>query len=194
MVILVICKIVFYLYNIINKMENENVKFREFNRTIDDPCNIQQRNDGNDKKMKFVTTNHVDLINAKADMNFFGMTVKDHLFVPSDKMDIYSELIQGQTGNIMTNCNTTNEYGQLPFPTTPSRYQLYHGDVDKENEIRYNNIETNRNTCNPRDDTYYTRYFSLFNNESGIPLPNALQSVETKDMGPRGGAATRFSQ
>jgi hypothetical protein len=165
---------------------------REFNKTIDDPCAIQQRNQDNAKKLKFVTTNHKDLLEAKESLNFFGMTIKDQLFVPSEQMDVFSELRQGKSGNILTNCNTKNEYGQLPFPTMPSRYQLQHGDINKEDSIRYAMLEANRKTCNPKDTDYFERSFYIFDDKAGIENPNALKSVQPPELGPRGGVSTRF--
>jgi hypothetical protein len=169
------------------------VNWREFKKTIDDPCAIQQRNQDNTKKLKFITTNHRDLLDGKENLNFYGMTVKDKLFVPSDKMDVYSELRQGKSGNILTNCNVKNEFGQLPFPTMPSRYQLHHGDVDKEDSMRFALLEANRKTCNPSDAKYFERYFYIFDDKLGVETPNALKSVQTHTMGPRGGLSTRFA-
>ena len=171
----------------------QQVNWREFNKTIDDPCAIQQRNDNNNKKLKFVTTNHVDLLEAKDTLNFYGMTIKDTLFVPGENMDSDSYLRLGEKGNILTNCNTKNEYGQLPLPTMPSRYQLYHGDVNIEDSLRNNNLENNRKTCNPSSSEYFNRHFFLFDDKNGIETPNAAKSVETQDFGPRGGTSTRFT-
>lgn len=173
--------------------ELQSVNWREFNKPIDDPCAIQQRTEDNNKKLKFITTNHRDLLDAKDSLNFYGMTVKDQLFVPADQMDTFSELRQGKSGNILTNCNVKNEYGQLPFPTMPSRYQLYHGDVDKEASMRYALLEANRRTCNPNDTQYFQRHFYIFDDKIGIESPNALNSVQTPEMGPRGGIGTRFA-
>ena len=50
--------ILYMLYNSnFDDSEFQNVKKREFNRTIDDPCAIQQRVHDNGKKLKFITTN-----------------------------------------------------------------------------------------------------------------------------------------
>lgn len=166
----------------------QEVKFREFNKTIDDPCAIQQRNNDNSKKLKFVTTNHIDLLEAKDKLNFFGMTIKDKLFVPAEHMDEDSNLRYGETGGILTNCNVRHGFGQLPFPTMPSRYQLAHGDVEIEDSMR-NLLEANKKSCNPHDMEYYKRSFYLFNKEDE-PIP--IKSVEEKSFGPRGGVPSRF--
>lgn len=177
------------LYN--SNFDDEKFKAaqnHEFNRVIDDPCFIQQQTEDNSKKLKFVTTNHLDLIDAKANLNFFGMTMRDQLFVPSEQIDTFSLLRQGQTGNVVTNCNIRNEYGQLPFPTMPSKYQTAHGDVDKESILTTSNYEINRKTCNPRDNSFFNRSFYIFEN---VEVPNALNSVES-DL--RCGVSTRFSK
>jgi len=163
----------------------------EFNRTIDDPCATQQRLLDNNKKLKFVTTNFRDLLDAKEQLNFYGMTIKDKLFVPAEEMDKDSKLKYGETGGIITNCKTKHGFGQLPFPTLPSRYQLYHGDVDIEDSIR-NLSDNTKNACNPRDTEYYKRHFYLFDDSQGIETPDAIKSIETPDFGPRGGVSTRF--
>lgn len=162
----------------------------EYNRTMDDPCAIVQRNNDNGKKLKFITTNHADLIQAKDSLNFFGMSIKDSLFVPSNKMDEDSSLRMGGKGGVMTNCNTVNSFGALPLPTAPSMYQLFHGDVEKEDAMRYN-IESNRKSCIPTETTFFDRSFYIF---KGIEEPSPIKSVETSTFGPRGGASTRFVQ
>lgn len=176
------------LYN--SNFKQSTQTSREFNRTIDDPCFIQQQSQDNSKKLKFVTTNHLDLLNAKNDLNFYGISIKNQLFVPSENIDQFSSLRQGQSGNIITNCNIKNEYGQLPFPTMPSKYQTSHGDINQETILTKSNYVVNRKTCNPKDTAYYNRSFYLFEN---VEAPNALKSVETSQMGPRGGISTRFS-
>jgi len=164
---------------------------REFNRTIDDPCATQQRTDDNNKKLKFVTTNFRDLIEAKEKLNFYGMTIKDKLFVPSEEMDKDSQLKYGETGGIITNCKTKSGFGPLPFPTMPSRYQLYHGDVDIEDSMR-NLSDNTKNSCDPRDTEFYKRHFYVFDDNQGIETPDATKSIETIDFGARGGISTRF--
>jgi len=165
------------------------VNVREFNRTIDDPCAIQQRTDDNSKKIKYITTNHVDLLQAKEKLNFYGMTIRDQLFVPSENMDQDSFLRYGKTGGIITNPNIKNEFGQLPFPTMPAKYQTAHGNFDIEGSMRTPLTETNKQSCNPRDIDFYKRSFTLF---EGIEKPDPLKSVETDSFGPRGGINTRF--
>lgn len=167
---------------------------RDFTRTISDPCYMQQEQLENSKKLKFVTTNHIDLLEAKEKLNFYGMTIKDKLFVPAENMDENSFLRYGKTGGILTNPNIKNEYGQLPFPTVPSKYQLAHGDVDKEDSMRFL-IESNRKSCHPTEKEFHNRYFYLFDDKRGVETPNPLNSVESPMVfGPRGGISSRFSQ
>jgi hypothetical protein len=161
---------------------------REFNKTIDDPCAIQQRNDDNNKKLKFITTNHRDLLDGKKDLNFFGMTLKDSLFVPADQIDRDSTLRLGEGGNVITKNNVRQGFGPLPMPTMPGRYQMYHGNVQTEDSMR-NQLQANRKSCNPRDTGYHNRSFYIFDDSKGIETPNATRSVED---GPRGGVSTRF--
>jgi hypothetical protein len=162
--------------------------YREQNKTIDDPCAIQQRTEDNEKKLKFVTTNFRDLIDAKKNLNFYGMTIKDSLFVPADQMDKDSALRQGEAGGVLTQCNTKNGFGALPLPTMPSRFQMYHGDVAVEDSMR-NILNTNRKSCNPKASEFYNRSFYIFDH---VEVPDASKSVETDAFGPRGGASTRF--
>lgn len=169
--------------------EKEN--YREYNKTSDDPCAIRQKDKANQKRLKFVTTNHADLLEAKDKLNFFGMTIKDKLFVPSDKIDIYSDLKNGKNGEILSNCNVKYGIGQLPIPTLPSRYQLSHGDIVIEDSMR-NFFDGLKKSCNPKDTEYHNRSFYIFNDQYGIEKPDASKSVETKEMDPRGGVSTRF--
>jgi|UniRef100_A0A6C0DXC5 hypothetical protein len=177
--------------NLVNT-EFEKVNFRENNRTLDDPCAIQQRDGDNGKKLKYMTSTFRELIEAKDNLNYFGMTMRDQLFVPSEKVDKYSEMLNGKSGNLLTQCNTRNGFGQLPFPTMPSKYQLSRGDVQIEDSMK-NLIEVNKNSCNPRDDDFYSRYFYIFDDKQGIDTPDALKSVEIDDFGKRGGINTRFT-
>jgi hypothetical protein len=167
------------------------MSFREFNRTIDDPCAMQQRNDDNAKKLKFITTNYADLIEAKDTLNFYGMTMVDQLFVPADKIDTYSQLIEGKSGNIMTHEKARIGLGQLPLPTTPARYQIAHGDVTIEDGMR-NQWGRDRASCNPKDTHFYDHSFYIFDDKAGIETPNPVKSVEPQDFGPRGGVSTRY--
>jgi hypothetical protein len=151
-----------------------NQKPREFNKLRDDECDIKQRNFSNDKALKFVTTTFKDLIDAKQTKNFFGIDIKDQLFTPANLMDDESKLKMGVSGGQLTNCRVRHELGELPLPTMPARYQLYHGDVSVEDSMR-NFVGTNKKSCNPKDDQFYNRSFYMF---EGIEKPDATKSVE----------------
>lgn len=159
-----------------------------------DPCAIQQRNNENSKKLKFVTTNNIDLLEAKEKLNFFGIGVRDQLFVPGENIDSYSALLNGKNGGELTNCNVRNGFGQLPTSTLPYRGQLQHGDVVVEDSIR-NNIEVKKNACLPKDSEYFKRSFFIFDDKQGIETPMAVKSVEKPQDGfmlGRNGMSTRF--
>ncbi len=175
----------------------DSSKFKEYEnvdstRLYADPCAIRQKNEANSTKFKFITTNHIDLLEAKDKLNFYGMTIKDKLFVPSENIDEDSFLRYGKTGGVLTNPNIKNIFGQLPVPTMPARYQSWHGDVTIEDSMRINPLPNNKNSCNPHDASYYDRSFYIFNDKLGIETPKAINSVETHDFGPRGGISSRF--
>lgn len=154
----------------------------EFNRLNEDACYNQQKDFANNKKLKFITTNHIDLLEAKDKLNFFGIGLRDHLFVPGDRIDTHSSLLNGQSGQILTNCNVRTGFGQLPIPTTPYRGQVAHGDVRIEDSIR-NNIEVRKNSCLPRESEFHNRSFAIFDDKLDIHTPQAVKSVETPQIG-----------
>jgi hypothetical protein len=166
----------------------------EFNRLGEDLCYNQQKDKANQKKLKFITTNHVDLLEAKDKLNFFGIGIRDQLFVPGDRIDTYSSLLNGNSGQILTNCNVRNGFGQLPMSTTPYRGQVAHGDVVVEDSIR-TNLEVKKNSCLPRESSFYNRSFSIFDDKLNINTPQAIKSVETPQIGfelGRNGVPSRF--
>jgi hypothetical protein len=169
-------------------------KNNEFNRLNEDLCYNQQKDQANNKKLKFVTTNHIDLLEAKDKLNFFGIGMRDQLFVPGENIDTYSSLLNGTDGQILTNCNVKNGFGQLPVPTTPYRGQVAHGDVLVEDSIR-NNIEVKKNACLPREADFHNRSFTIFNDKLDIQTPQAIKSVESPQDGfelGRNGLPSRF--
>lgn len=149
-----------------------------------DECAIQAKNTDNKKKLKFITTNNIDLIQGAENMNFFSIGVKDQLFVPSDKIDCYSNLLNGQNGNEMTSKNERRgiEFGQLPIPTLPYRGQVSHGSVDIEDSIR-NNVSPQSKACRPKDTQFYERSFTIFDDSLNIEIPRATKSVEKPEDG-----------
>ena len=90
----------------------------------------------------------------------------------------------------MTNCKVKNIFGQLPLPTVPAKYQTGHGNLEKEETLRFPLIyEEHKQAIIPRDEEFYKRSFYIFEN---IEKPDALKSVETPEFGPRGGVSTRY--
>lgn len=177
-----------------DNLEFTKYKNNEFNRLNEDLCYNQQKDQANNKKLKFVTTNHIDLLEAKDKLNFFGIGMRDQLFVPGENIDTYSSLLNGKDGQILTNCNVKNGFGQLPVPTTPYRGQLSRGDVLIEDSIR-NNIEVKKNACLPREADFYNRSFTIFNDKLDIQTPQAIKSVEGTQDGfelGRNGLPSRF--
>jgi hypothetical protein len=169
-------------------------KNNEFNRLNEDLCYNQQKDQANNKKLKFVTTNHIDLLEAKDKLNFFGIGMRDQLFVPGENIDTYSSLLNGTDGQILTNCNVKNGFGQLPVPTAPYRGQVSRGDVLIEDSMR-NNIEVKKNACLPREVDFHNRSFTIFNDKLDIQTPQAIKSVESPQDGfelGRNGLPSRF--
>lgn len=175
----------------------DDSQFREYENTDStrlnsDDCYITSKNNDNSKKLKYFTTNHVDLLKARENYNFFGIAVKQDLFVPSSKIDTYSNLLNGQQGGSLTNCNLRSSFGQLPIQSS-FRGQVSHGDVVTEDRLQ-KNLEVKKNSCLRRDPDYINRQYQIFTN---IEIPNAVKSVETPSVGyslGRNGIPTRFCQ
>ena len=166
-------------------------------RLFADKCAIDAKNKENNKKLKFITTNYIDLLENKEKLNFFGYSVKDTLFVPGEQMDTYSNLLNGKSGGEWTKCNVKYGLGQLPIPTTPYRGQLQHGDFTTEFNLQQGIDQVRRNTCLPRDNNYQDRVFEIFSDSQGIDTPNPSFSVESSANGfslGRMGANTRFDR
>lgn len=177
-----------------NYSEFEKYKISEFNRTSEDSCFNKRKDNDNDKKLKFMTTNYIDILEGKDKLNFFGYSIKDGLNVPGERIDNYSDLLNGKTGGQITNEKWKNSLGQLPLLTTPYRGQLQHGDVIKEDSIR-NYIEPKKNSCLPKGTDFEQRSFAIFDDAQGIEVPNANKSVEQHDNGfhlGRNGVSSRF--
>jgi hypothetical protein len=149
-----------------------------------DACAIKLRNNDNEKKLKFITTNNIDLIESADKLNFFAIGLQDQLFVPSDKIDHYSNLLNGQNGGELTSKNERRgiNFGMLPLKTLPFRGQISHGNVDIEDSIR-NNLEPQSKACNPKDTQFYSRSFYIFDDKLNIETPLATRSVEKPEDG-----------
>ena len=164
-------------------------------RLYADQCDIQAKNNDNNKKLKYMLTNNIDLIDAASTSNFFSIGLKEQVFVPSDKIDYYSNLLNGQNGGQLTNKNERRglEFGMLPV-NIPYRGQVSRGDVVVEDTIR-NYLQTKKNACLPKDSQFYNRSFYIFDDNLGIETPNGIKSVETPEQGfynGRAGTSSRF--
>ncbi len=174
--------------------EFEKYKFSEFNKLSEDSCFNKRKDNDNDKKLKYMTWNGLDLLEAKEKLNFFGIGVRDQINVPGERIDTYSDLLNGKTGGQITNEKFRYGLGQLPLSTTPFRGQLHHGDVIKEDSIR-NYIEPKKNSCLPKGVDFEQRSFAIFDDAQGIEVPNANRSVEQSGNGfnlGRNGVPSRF--
>lgn len=159
----------------------------EFNRLGDDLCYKQAKDTANNDILKFYTTNHADLLQARENLNFFSIGVKDTLAVPNDKVDTYSSLLNGTLGSQLTNLNMRYGLGTLPV-NIPFRGQVSRGDVEIEDTLR--NLYTDKSkACIPNDHNFEQRSFYIFDDSLGIETPNALKSVENFQ---RAGEVTRF--
>ena len=146
----------------------------------DDTCFSKTQQNDNDSKLKYITTSFTDLINAKKDFNFFGIDIKDKLFVPSDKIDQESSLKYTNTPI----CHNRDEFKGLPMATLPARYQGFHGDTTTEYAMG-NYIECKRNSCVPKDTDFYKRSFYIFD-ENNVP------KAENSLFPERYGVSSRF--
>jgi hypothetical protein len=152
------------------------------NNLRDDTCAQELQNASNVQKLKYMTNNFRDLADAQKTSNFFGIAVKDHLFVPDHLVDRDSELRKSQ----LTNCNVKTSLGPLPV-NIGFRGQLWHGDSDTEMSIR-GVWNRDAKPCKPKGIDFNERTFQLFP-ENVVDAPNPLLSVENWS---RPGLPTRF--
>ena len=173
----------------------EKYKKAEFDSLAEDDCYNMRKDSDNKKKLKYMTWNGIDLLQGKEQLNFFGIGVRDTLFIPGEHIDTYSNLLNGSDGGQITHDKFRYGLGQLPLPTAPYRGQLQHGDVIVEDKIR-NYIEVKKNACLPKDSQFQNRSFTIFDDNQGIETPKALDSVEIPEIGfsnGRPGVNTRFT-
>ena len=160
----------------------------EFNRLGEDACYKQAKDAGNETLLKFYTTNHADLIKARENYNFFSIGAIDTNFVPSDRVDTYSTLLNGENGSTLTNCRVKNGFGMLPV-NLPYKGQVSRGDPQIEDSLRFYQ-DPKKNACLQKDSEFHNRSFYLFDDSKGIETPNAMKSVENYQ---RAGQSTRFN-
>lgn len=161
----------------------------DLNRLRDDIGDINKKREDNLKKLKYYTTNNIDLINVDQTRDFYGLNLKDGLFVPTPKIiDESSQLTINKSGNTSYRNKTT--YGQLPLPTLPSQVHSAKGNTEIEDSLRHNFI-IHKKATNPKEVNSYSRTFSIFDSEL-LEKPDNLKSVENpRDFGPRGGINSR---
>lgn len=177
--------------------DHDSSKFKQYENTDStrlnaDDCYIKLRNNDNTKKLKYFTSNHVDLLKAKEHYNFFGIDVQDGMFVPGAEIDSYSNLLNGSNGQTMTNKNIKNTLGPLPIHSS-FRGQVSRGDTTIESDLKMNG-QFKKNACIQRDPNYIDRQYSIF---TGIEVPDATKSVESPKNGfsmGRVGLPSRFDE
>lgn len=148
----------------------------------DDACEQQKRNQEDSTKLKYVTTNHIDLLNGHK-QNWFGIALRDQLFTPAENMDADSQLRHGT----LTNCKVRNNFGQLPIPTLPSLANSRAQDTDIESKYIWSQLTRERKECNPRETNFHDRSFYTFPEIKH----QAIKSVQ-KSTHYRQGVSTRF--
>lgn len=156
----------------------------ENTRSRNDSCYIENQEKSNYDRLKFRTTSFSDLIDGQRNGTFFGSTVKSEFAVPSNKIDTYSQLVNGVRGDYNSKCYTTRGTSNpLPLPTYPGKYNIAHGDIDAEdNNLRGNDIREKNPLRYVPDNV--SRTFGIFD---GMTKPsNFVESVN------RSGQGTRF--
>lgn len=155
---------------------------RNLTRLQDDECEQQRQAAEESTKLKYVTTNHLDLLEGH-EYNWFGIGLRDQIFVPQENMDGDSYLRYAP----LTNCRVRDSIGQLPIPTLPSLHNAHVQDTDKESNYLWPLHNRGEKTCNPREVDYYNRSFYLFPEMKH----EAIKSVQTS-TDYRQGISTRF--
>ena len=155
---------------------------RNLTRLADDECEQQKRNTEDRTKMKYFTTNHIDLLEGHT-QNWFGISMRDQLFTPAENMDGDSNLRYAP----LTNCKVKNNYGQLPIPTLPALYNAHVQDTDKQAEFIWPLHNRERGECQPRDANFHNRSWYIFPEMKH----QAIKSVQSSNDY-RQGTSTRF--
>lgn len=155
---------------------------RNLTGLLDDECEQQKRDQDDTTKLKYVTTNHIDLLEGHT-QNWFGIALRDQLFTPAEHMDSDSTL----RFSPLTNCKIRNNYGQLPIPTLPSLGNAHVQDTDKQSKYIWPLHNRERNECQPRDDAFHNRSWYVFPEMKH----EAIRSVQTSNDY-RQGSSTRF--
>lgn len=156
---------------------------RNLTSLVDDECYQQRIASEDTKKLKYTTTNYIDLLEGH-NQNWFGISMRDQLFTPAENMDGDSNLRYAP----LTNCKVKNNFGQLPIPTLPSLYNARAQDTDKESKYIWGISTTERKECQPSDTNYHDRSWYIFPDMKH----QAIRSVQTGSEY-RQGTSTRFA-
>jgi hypothetical protein len=159
----------------------------DLNRLKDDDCYQVARNNSDGKKLRYYTTSFKDFLDAQTNKeNYFGLTIKNELFVPTSKIDTYSDLVNGTNGQMLTNQYTKRGTDtSYPLPTIPAKYQLAHGNIEIEDNLRMVNNYKTQKSCLPIECNYNEKTFQIF--EKNSPPQNIAQNVKLQV-----GVQTRF--
>jgi hypothetical protein len=155
---------------------------RNLTSLVDDECYQQRQNMQDSSKMKYVTTNYIDLLEGHS-QNWFGISMRDQLFTPAENMDADSNLRNSK----LTNCKVRNNFGQLPIPTLPALYNAHAQDTDKESKYIWPLSNEKHGGCQPMDTNYHDRSWYIFPEMKH----QAIKSVQ-KSNDYRQGTSTRF--
>ena len=155
---------------------------RNLTSLVDDECYQQRIASEDTKKLKYTTTNYIDLLEGH-NQNWFGISMRDQLFTPAENMDGDSNLRYAP----LTNCKVKNNFGQLPIPTLPSLYNARAQDTDKESKYIWPLNTTERKECQPSDTQFHDRSWYIFPDLKH----QAIKSVQTGNEY-RQGTSTRF--
>jgi hypothetical protein len=181
-------------YSNFSYIKNNEIKSKQ---TPQNNCYIISQKDDNSARLKYYTTNHVDLLTAKDKLNAFAIDYRDTLFAPLAKdIDIDSNLTQSK----LTRCKVKHGFGQLPL-IIQQKHQLSHNNekLSEEDKMRFLDYSNNmkKKTCIPRDSDFHNRFFYLFDDSKNIEKPDALKSVELPEnmwQNLRCGRPTRFDK
>lgn len=173
-------------YEFLNKCPKSDFdskgKFGKLAGLENEECNLTKDEKQSTKPMKYYTKNYFD----KGIIQNRGVFFHDgfNSVPPACEIDNDSKTRIGA----MTNINLPQNLPALPLPTTAS-YAKGQGSVLVEDRIRPQHIRKLKQ-CNPKEDDYYNRHFSVF---EGLPIvPNACwQNYVQRGAAFRQGVETR---
>jgi len=154
--------------------ENQkNLKHTEFTRQSDDACYLLQKDLGNAKRLKYMTTDTRDSqFVTEGKVNFFGMS---STVAAPFKQEVDTDMKFAK----LTNCGDRTALG--PFPLNGPSLGVIGSDVRFFGEP-----SRERGACTPVITDYQERTFTPFIN---IEVPDPMRSVYTS--GPQSGISTR---